>query len=364
MKITEIRFGMLRVPLKTPFKTALRTVERVEDIVVMVHTDTGHVGYGEAPATAVITGDTHGSIVDAIRQYIAPRLIGQDIANLNRITQLIQGAMEKNSSAKAAVEIAVYDLWGQLYGAPLYKLLGGGDPAITTDITISVDYIDKMVADSIAAVERGFESLKIKVGKDIGVDIERVKAIHAAVEGRALLRLDANQGWTAKQAVYALQTLEDAGVRLELVEQPVKARDLAGMRYVTERVHTPVMADESVFGPQEVIDLIRTRAADIINIKLMKTGGISNAVRIADIAALYGVECMIGCMLEAAISVTAAVHLAVAKADAITKVDLDGPSLGQFNPVDGGVIFNDSEISITDAPGLGIREIRGLEPVS
>ena len=102
MKITEIRFGILRVPLKTPFKTALRTVERVEDIVVMLHTDSGHIGYGEAPATAVITGDTHGSIVEAIRKFISPRLIGEEIANLNRITHLIQGALEKNSSAKAA----------------------------------------------------------------------------------------------------------------------------------------------------------------------------------------------------------------------------------------------------------------------
>ncbi|MBF6025021.1 dipeptide epimerase [Lysobacter niastensis] len=361
MKITDIRFGMIRVPLKTPFKTALRTVDTVEDIVVSVHTDTGHVGYGEAAATAVITGDTHGSIIEAIRRYIAPRLVGQEIADLNRITQLIQSALEKNTSAKAAVEIAVYDLWGQLYGAPLYQMLGGGDPVITTDITISVDYIDKMVSDSLSAVDRGFESLKIKVGKDIGVDIERVKAIYAAVEGRALLRLDANQGWTAKQAVYAIQQLEDAGVRLELVEQPVKAHDLDGMKYVTERVHTPIMADESIFGPTEVIDLIRMRAADIINIKLMKTGGISNAIRIADIAALYGIECMIGCMIETSISVAAAVHVAVAKANVINKVDLDGPSLCAFNPVDGGVIFNESEISVTDAPGLGIREIRGLE---
>src|SRR5690348_9320630 len=364
MKITDIRFGMLRVPLKTPFKTALRTVDQVEDVVVMVHTDTGHVGYGSAPATAVITGDTHGSIVDAIRHYIAPRVVGQEIANLNRITHLVQGAMEKNSSAKAAVEIAVHDLWGQLYGAPLYQLLGGGEPAITTDITISVDYIDKMVADSLAAVDRGFESLKIKVGKDIGVDIERIKAIYAAVEDRALLRVDANQAWTAKQAVFAVQTLEDAGVRLELVEQPVKAQDLEGMKYVTERVHTPIMADESVFGPTEVIELIRMRAADIINIKLMKTGGISNALHIADIAAMHHIECMIGCMVETSISVAAAAHIAVAKADVITKVNLDGPSLCQFNPVDGGVLFNDSEISVTDAPGLGIREIRGLEPIN
>jgi o-succinylbenzoate synthase len=364
MKITDIRFNMLRVPLKTPFKTALRTVDTIEDVIVTVHTDKGNVGYGEAPATAVITGDTHGSIVEAIKKYIAPRIIGEDVADLNRITQLIQGSLEKNSSAKAAVEIAVYDLFGQLYNAPLYKLLGGGDPVITTDITISVDYIDKMVADSIAAVDRGFESLKIKVGKDIGGDIERVKAIYAAVEGRALLRVDANQGWTAKQAVFALQTLEDAGVRLELVEQPVKAPDLEGMKYVTERVHTPIMADESVFGPTDVIELIRMRAADIINIKLMKTGGLSNAIQIADICGMYGMECMIGCMVETSVSVSAAVHLAVAKSSVITKVDLDGPSLCQFNPVVGGVIFNESEISITQAPGLGIKEIRGLQALA
>src|SRR3546814_4799920 len=152
------------------FKTARRTVETVEDIVVSIHTDTGHVGYGEAPATAVITGDTHGSIVSAINKFIAPRLIGEEIANLNRITLLIQGALERNTSAKAAVEIAVYDLWAQLYDAPLYKMLGGGEPVITTDITISVDHIAKMVADSLSAVDRGFASLQIKVGKDLRVD--------------------------------------------------------------------------------------------------------------------------------------------------------------------------------------------------
>lgn len=361
MKITDIELGMLRVPLKTPFKTALRTVDTVEDVVVMVRTDTGHTGYGEAAATAVITGDTRGSIIEAIRHFIKPRLVGQDVANLNRLCGLVQSSMERNSSAKAAVEIALYDLWAQLHGAPLYQMLGGGDPVITTDITISVDYIDKMVADSLSALDRGFESLKIKVGKDIGLDIERVKAIHAAVEGRALLRLDANQGWTAKQAVHAMRALEEAGVVLELLEQPVKAADIAGLKYVTDRVNTPVMADESVFNPSQVIDLIQQRAADIVNIKLMKTGGLSNAIRIADIAAIHGVPCMIGCMIESSISVAAAVHLAVAKSDVITKVDLDGPSLGQFDPVSGGVTFNESEISISDAPGLGITEVRGLE---
>ncbi|MDP5191123.1 dipeptide epimerase, partial [Rheinheimera baltica] len=295
MIITDIKLGMLRVPLKTPFKTALRTVNAIEDVVVMVITDTGHIGYGAAPATAVITGDIHGSIIEAIRTVIKPKLIGQPVASLNYIVRLIQSCIMKNYSAKAAVEMAVYDLFAQSFNAPLYKILGGGVPKITTDITISVDYIDKMVADSLDAIERGFETLKVKVGKDIGVDIERVKAIYAAVEGKALIRLDANQGWSAKEAVYALHKLESDGVRLELVEQPVKAYDLDGLKYITERVHTPVMADESSFGPREVIDLIKMRAADIINIKLMKTGGIANAIKIADICSFYDMQCMIGC---------------------------------------------------------------------
>ena len=361
MKITDIKFAMLTVPLKTPFKTALRTVNEIDDVIIIVETDSGHVGYGEAPATAAITGDTHGSIIEAINVVIKPALIGKDISNLNELTHIIQSSIVKNYSAKAAIEIAIYDLFAQLYDAPLYKILGGGEPSLETDITISVDYIDKMVEDSRKAVALGFETLKIKVGKDIGLDIERTKAIYAAVKDSAILRLDANQGWTAKEAVYAIRNLEDSGVILELVEQPVRADDLEGMKYITERVHSPIMADESTFGPREVIELIKMRAADIINIKLMKTGGISNAIKIADIAATYDIECMIGCMLEFSISVAAAVHLAVSKSSTISKIDLDGPSLCKYDPVVSGVNFNNAEITISDAPGLGIKKIKGLK---
>ena len=148
MRIENVRFGMLRVPLKTPFKTAKRSVSDIEDVVIRIDTDTGHTGYGSAPATAVITGETHGSITEAISKIIAPKLIGRPIENLNGLTDIVQTAIVRNFSAKAAVEIALYDLFGQLYKAPLYKLLGGGDNVITTDLTISVDYIDKLVEDS------------------------------------------------------------------------------------------------------------------------------------------------------------------------------------------------------------------------
>ncbi len=360
MKITGFELGKLRIPLKMPFKTALRTVDYMEDVVIVLETDTGHKGFGSAPATAVITGETHGSIIEAIRTIILPAIKNEDIQNLNHVVDLIQGSLYKNFSAKAAVEIAVYDLFAQSLGAPLYKILGGGEPVLSTDLTISVDYIDKMVQDAIDAVDRGFEALKIKVGKDMRVDIERVKAIYAAVSDRALIRLDANQGWTPKQTVTALRELESSGVEIEFIEQPVRGNDVEGMKYVTERVTTAVMADESSFGPREVIDLIQMRGADIINIKLMKTGGISNAIKIADIAALYDVDCMMGCMLETAIGVSAAAHVAVAKASSITRVDLDAPLLATINPVVGGVFFDGSEISISDAPGLGIETISEL----
>lgn len=370
MKITDLSLHLLRVPLKTPFKTALRTVEAVEDVVVALRTDTGHVGHGEAPPTPPITGDTRASIVEAIRAHIAPRLIGRDVGDLDGATALVQGALARNPSAKAAVEIALYDLWGQLHGAPLYALLGGarsdgGAPVLFTDITISVDGVDKMVADALSAVARGYPALKLKLGKGgVDTDLARVRAIHAAVGGRALLRLDANQGWTAEQSVAVMHALEADGIALDLLEQPVPAHDIDGLRYVTERVRTPVMADESAFDPRQAAELMACGAADIVNIKLMKAGGISQALRIADLAAARGVPCMMGCMLESSISVAAAAHVAAARAGTITRLDLDGPALCAFDPVEGGATFRESEIVLSKAPGLGIRAIRGLESLS
>ena len=363
MKITRLDLGTLRVPLRAPFKTAVRTVEAVETVVVRIRTDTGHTGFGEAPATAAITGETCGSIIAAISDVIAPRLLGGEIDTFNDLLQRVDSALVRNSSAKAAVEIALFDLFAQRHGAPLYRLLGGGTPSLSTDVTISVGGVDAMVSDALAAIDRGYAALKIKIGLDPETDLDRVRALHAAVDGRAQLRLDANQGWTPKQAVRTMQRLEGAGILPELLEQPVRADDLDGLKFVTERIATPVMADESVFGPQALIELIRVRAADIVNIKLMKSGGLSNAIRMADIAALHGMACMIGCMLESRISVTAAAHLAIAKSQAFRYVDLDGPALCAENPVEGGAEFDGPQITLGDAPGLGIIAVTGLEPV-
>lgn len=359
MKITDIKLGRISVPLKKPFKTAIRTVNSVEDIIVRIETDTGHVGYGEAPPTGAITGDTTGAIIGAIEDHIKKTLIGMDIENLEEIMIKLENSIVGNTSAKAAVDIAIYDLFGQLYNAPVYKLLGGYRKEITTDITISVNEPEEMARDSIEAVKQGYNTLKIKVGKDSKMDIKRMKAIRDAVGYDVNLRIDANQGWNAKEAVYALRKMEDAGLDIELVEQPVPAADIDGLKMVTDNVSIPVLADESVFSPKDAMTILQKRAADLINIKLMKTGGIHNALKICSVAEIYGVECMIGCMLEAKVSVTAAAHLAAAKS-IITKIDLDGPVLCKEDPIDGGAIFEGHRIILSDDPGFGFKKIYGL----
>jgi len=363
MHITRIDTALLRVPLKAPFTTALRSVDTMQEAVILIHTDSGHTGYGAAPPTAPITGETIGSVLDAVRLHIAPALIGQPIAHLNHNLARVHAALLHNHSAKAAVDIALHDVWAQLHQAPLYQMLGGGEPKLVTDMTISVGPVQTMVDDALAALEHGFTTLKVKLGKDSALDIERVRAIHAAVNGRAQLRLDANQGWTPRQAIHIMRTLEQAGIQIELLEQPVHADDLDGMAHVAAQMATPLMADESAFGPREALNVLTRRAAEIINIKLMKSAGLSGAIQIADIARLHGATCMTGCMLESAINVTAAAHLAVARSHIITKIDLDGPTLAKFNPVQGGAIFDGPEIRLSDAPGLGITGVEGLEMV-
>ena len=356
MKIVKIETGEVNIPLVTPFKTALRTVDKVSDIVVRITTDDGQTGFGEAPPTAVITGDTKGSILCAIEEFIGPNLIGMEIEDLDGIMKRLHGCILKNTSAKAAVDMAVYDLFAKSWGKPLYKLLGGRRTEIETDLTISVNDAEEMVRDSLRAVEQGFNILKIKVGKEGMKDVERIKAIRKAVGPDILLRIDANQGWSAKEAVRIIRSMEDMGIEMDLVEQPVSAHDFEGMKLVTSQVHTPILADESVFSSEDAIRIIKERAADLINIKLMKTGGIYEALKICAIAESFGVECMIGCMLESKIAVSAAAHLAAGKG-IITRADLDGPSLCKTDPYTGGPVFEGPKIRMNETPGMGISGV-------
>lgn len=358
MKIKDIKLYHMSVPLKKPFKTALRTVLSAEETIINIITDGDEIGYGEAPPTAVITGDINDGIRAIIEKKIKPMLIGRDISNIEGILTDLGDVVVGNNSAKAAIDMALYDLYGKLYNAPLYKLLGGYRDEIKTDLTISVNSPEEMGDDALAAVRAGYDTLKIKVGKGIKRDLERVKAVREAVGKDIKIRLDANQGWQAKEAVYIIRKMEDTGLDIELVEQPVKAHDLAGLKFVSDNVLTPIMADESLFSPLDAFKLLEMRACDLLNIKLMKAGGIYRALMINAIAEAKGVEVMLGSMLEARVSITAAAHLAAAKKN-ITRLDLDAPGLLAEDPVLGGVEIEGPYIRLPRRPGLGISGIKG-----
>lgn len=357
MIITHIETKILNAPLKRPFHTALRHVESLRDVVVKIHTDSEHIGYGEGAPTALITGETIGTM-RAVIEYISPLLIGRDIDDFENLITIVQESILKNTTAKSALEIALYDLKAKSYHQPLYKYLGGSKREFETDITISLGSVEEMVTDARDALSLGYKILKIKVGGELSLDIDRVIAIDEAVENDITLRLDANQGWSRKDSVEILTALEGRGVKMELIEQPTKVDDIGALKYIRERVETPILADESIFTLDDAKRLLDEQAIDFVNIKLAKCGGISNALKLADLADSYGVKCMLGCMLEGGVSVGAGVHVASAKSDIITMLDLDAVNLCRYNPIDGGVIFDESRIYIPDSAGLGIEKIR------
>ncbi|MFA6075616.1 MAG: dipeptide epimerase [Negativicutes bacterium] len=363
MKIKSIQIGAVSIPLKKPFKTALRIATSMEDIIIKVIADNGAIGYGTAAPTAVITGDTRGSIIEAIQTFIGPKLIGERIDELENIMAIINKSALRNSSAKAALDMACYDLFGQQFKLPLYKLFGGASNFTYTDITVSVNSPEEMAQDASEYVADGFTELKLKVGTDSRVDIERVRAIRKAVGYDIKIRCDANQGWQPKEAVRTIRAFEDGGFAIELVEQPVVAHDIEGLKFVTDNVATDIMADEAIFSPWDAMRVLNTRAADLINIKLMKAGGLYNAQKIAAMAETFGMEVMVGCMMESAVGAGAAAAFAAGKR-CVTRTDLDAPLLTSGNPVVGGATFASRTITLPDAPGMGITDIVGWEKIA
>ncbi|WP_307894087.1 mandelate racemase/muconate lactonizing enzyme family protein [Bacillus swezeyi] len=360
MKITDINTYRIAVPLKKPFKTALRTVHTLEAVIVKMSAENAAAGWGEAPPTAVITGETLDSIEGAIKEVLAPALIGRSLLRAEAIFHDIEKLMIGNTSAKAAVEMAVYDCLAQMCGLPLYQFLGGYRREIETDFTVSVNPPEEMAEDAARYIKEGFRILKIKVGKDdIHTDIVRIREVRKQAGNNIRIRLDANQGWTAKQAVRAIRKMEDEGLDIELVEQPVPKHDLEGLKQVTDAVDTLIMADESVFTPEEAFQVLKTRSADLINIKLMKAGGIRQALKINAIAEACGVECMTGSMIETRLGITAAAHFAASQKN-VTRCDFDAPLMLKEDIVEGGISYEGRKMTLPDAPGLGIDHIKML----
>ncbi|MGP5670866.1 dipeptide epimerase [Brachybacterium alimentarium] len=351
--VVAVRRHRHRAPLLRPFVTAARRTEAVEYVVAEVELADGTIGQGSAAETVAITGESADTIEVALEGPLRAAIQGRT-GTIVELSARVAGALEGSTSAKAALEIALHDAWAKALDAPLVELLGGRlTDGLLNDMTISLEDPEVMAGHAREAVAGGEQILKIKLGHDISEDRERLAAVVAAVPD-VRLRLDANQGWGPEQAIDIITGFLADGLPIDLVEQPVAAANIEGLARVTAAVDVPIMADEAVWNAEDAHRLVESGAADLLNIKLAKTGGLRGALEIADVAQKAGVECMVGAMMEPRISITAAAHLAVAH-PAITMIDLDPPFWFASDEPAGGYTQENGWFRLAGGPGLGLE---------
>jgi len=349
LKITGVEIFLFDIPLTSPFRIAIGEMSAANDLLIRVRTDQGLVGLGEACPFPPITGETQATNAAAARA-MRDMVIGKDPLAIDDLVRLIGPLVHSNPSAAAAFDMAFFDILGQVAGLPLFRLFGGTKNVFETDITTSLDTLEKMTAESKKYADMGYKTLKVKVGLDPDEDYARLAAIRAAVGPKVAIRIDANQGWTVPQALYALRKM--APLAIQFCEQPVRAADHAGMRAVRAQSPISIMADESLYGPDDAVALIRAEACDSFNIKVMKAGGLLNSIRIAHVADAANMRCMVGCMLETRLALTAAAHVVASQAN-IVYADLDGNSEHETDPIIGGITVKAGTLTLPEKPGLG-----------
>lgn len=353
-RIEQVTCHRVSVPLHTPFVTALRRTTTTDSLLVQVTDSDGFSGWGEAPQVWRVTGDSVAGSQACVEGPLSVVLTGADPDDLVELADRVRRSVARNLAAKAAVDVALHDLAARRLAVSLPRLLGTTTLRVPTDVTLSAGAAADLAGVATARAEDGFGVLKMKVGTDPASDVDRVLAVRSAVGPDVALRLDANQGWSPKDAVRVVRTLEDAGAAVELVEQPVPAEDLAGLAWVTERVATPVMADEAVYGVRDLLQVIERRAADMVNVKLAKCGGIGPARTLLEVARAHDMGTIVGSMMETHVGVGAAASLAAALGTTAV-ADLDAAWWSQRSPVRGGLGYEGATVVLPDAPGLGVE---------
>jgi L-alanine-DL-glutamate epimerase-like enolase superfamily enzyme len=350
MKITRIEGWIVRMPLKMPYTIAYETVESAVNTFIRIETNQGITGFGCAAPDLQITGETPEGVLESIDEVVSPQLKGADPLRVAMLCERLLPSLPNQPSAMAAVDMALHDILGKFCGLPLWKLLGGFRDRIKTSITIGILPEDETVKMAEEFVAQGFKSLKIKGGMDVEADIAKVIKVREAVGRNIELRFDANQGFSEEEAIRFYNGTREA--RMELIEQPTpKGKpDLLGR--VTSSVGIPVMADESLMTLRDAFRLARRDLVDMVNIKLMKVGGISVALQINSVARSAGYEVMVGCMDESALSISAGLHFALARPN-VLYADLDGHLDLVNDPAEGAVILRQGTLFPNPKPGLG-----------
>jgi L-alanine-DL-glutamate epimerase-like enolase superfamily enzyme len=349
--ITSLEAEPLDIALHEPFVIATGAVEAARNVLVRVTLADGTIGLGEAAPFPPSGGETQETALAALRD-MTPIVVGQDVSAWRTLAARLTASFEHQTTARAGVEIAVLDALTRSWGIPLYQLFGGSATAVTSDISIPIARPEHVATLARQHVASGAKALKLKVGTTVAEDVARVRALASAAPGCALI-LDGNQGYTPSAALDLLARLEAEGTAPVLFEQPVHRHDLEGLRFVTERSRVPVAADEAVHTAADALRVARMGAANVVNVKLMKSG-VVEALEIAAVCRSAHLGLMVGAMIETRLGTAAAAHL-VAGLGGFTYVDLDTPMLLASDPCTGGYAQDGMTYELDPSvPGHGV----------
>lgn len=346
-RIVEIAIIRRDYQLRNPSVVAYEALDVAPNIIVRVELANGLVGWGNAAPDENVTGETAEGVERTLRETLKPFLIGQDASRIETLWSRLCQLAPNQPTAVAAVDIALYDLLGKAAGLPLCRLLGNAKNEIETTVTLSIEELPTTLARAREFQAQRFRALKIKCGLNPDDDIERIRQIRQTVGDRMRLTIDANQGYSVAESLRVLEAVREC--RIEFAEQPVAATDLEGLREVCQRSPIPVMADESVLSAADVL----STPAPLVNLKLMKTGGITGAVKANAVAEARGIRAMVGCMDESRISMAAAAHFALAMNN-VVYADLDGHIDIIDDFAEQGIWLEDGLVRTNESAGLGL----------
>lgn len=351
MKIQQVEIFAIQLPLIDPFVISYATYDTMPSIILKMTTDNGIVGYGEAVPDEHVTGETWESTYAVLKHQLVPAMIGENPMAFEKIHEKMNQIVKDVPAAKAAIDIACFDIAGKALQVPVYQLLGGRyhDKFPITHV-LSIGTPEDMAEEAAKRVEMGYTSFKMKVGTEVARDVARIKAVRERVGEDIAIRVDVNQGWgNASKTLQGLRALKN--LNIDWLEQPVNSEDIDGMVEIKAKSDVPLMIDEGLRGVREMREIIAKRAADKVNIKLMKCGGIYPAMKLAIMAEMAGIECQIGSMVESSVGSAAGFHVAFSK-KIMTSVELTGPL--KFSKDIGNLYYDVPFICLTEKPGLGV----------
>ncbi len=355
MRIAKTDHWVEHLALTRPYRIAHQTITDVDNHFVRLQAEDGRCGYGAASPGDEVTGESLADCASALDRHLEACLLGRDLRCFPALARSLRGALYATPAARAAADMALYDLAGQLLEIPVVELLGRRHESLPTSVTIGIRSIAASLAEAEEYIGQGFTILKVKIGDSLEEDIALLHRLREKVGPHIGIRVDANQGYTLEELMtFYRQTRH---LMLELIEQPLPATQLAAMRGLPRELRMICAGDESLRHPEDALHGTHPpRPFGIYNIKLMKCGGITPALEMARTAQIAGIDLMWGCNDESCVSIAAALHAALAST-ATCYLDLDGSfDLGR-DLLEGGFVVANGRLSTTDAPGLGVTPI-------